>query len=219
MSTAGSGPESVGPFPRVWGVQRHPLSQCRTGERERGEEPKVASAARSRKSGCIQGRGRPRGSPLRGARSRGRTDTRPLLLTSKLSATVSSLPFSALTHVLSFRMGDSVPSPSSHATLFLSSFYLGPAPPTPTPASPPSPLDGQLASSCRVDGGVGSPKPKVPLSRLCPNQGWARVQEAERSREEKALPGFCLRGGPQAGCPPRCPFAAPHVPYLRHAGG
>lgn len=124
------------PFPWGRGVQRQPLSQCRTARRE--EEPKVAPHSSVSEERLHSREGKACGSPLPSARSpsaRARRHWALLLLTSKLSATASLLPTlqGALTSVLSFRMGTRPLAPSTHATLCFSSFCLGTWPPTPPP--------------------------------------------------------------------------------------
>lgn len=115
MSTAGPGPESVGPLPLSLG-RPAPTSvpvpdwRERRGAKGRPTQLGIGKAAIFKGGKDLGGHLSP-GAPSPCRRTLpGRTpDTRPLLLTSKRSATASMLPYSALTHVLSFRMGDSVP--------------------------------------------------------------------------------------------------------------
>lgn len=111
-----------------------------------------AHTAQSPKGDYIRRRKKASGPPLPKPSPSRTSDTNPLCpLTSKLSATASLLPHSAWRPYSCPDLPDGelgLFAPSIHGTLYLPSFYLGPSPPTPVPASSRSPPHGQLSSGC-----------------------------------------------------------------------
>lgn len=200
MSTAGPGPESVGPLPLSLGRPAPtsvPVPDWRERETDRGEEPKVAqhSSVSEKRLHSREGKASGVTSP----------PAHPPWPHAGHSAPTSDLQ--ALSHRLhaSLLRPYSCPvlpdgglgplAPSIHATLYLSSFYLGPSPPIPLPATPRSPLDGQLPSSCRVDGGVGSPKPESSALQALSKGSGLGVGPGGRAEPGRERPSRVLPAG------------------------
>lgn len=193
------------PFPWGRGVQRQPLSQCRTGQRE--EEPKVAPHSSVSEERLHSREGRPLGHLSPGARSPSRTRT--LGPTSDLQAPSYRFlaPHSVRRPYSSPVLPDGDSSPCSFNTRNPLLLIFLPRTLASDPSTPPLHREvhsmGNFPAAAGWRAVWGGPNREVPLTELCPKtRAWA--QQEERSGEEKDSSGFRLRGGPHSRFPPRC---------------